>query len=72
MRYVGKVKVVGEDMMCFPADPKTLDPLGCSCYDAYARSDPEVGPVETISVGEWSTRRNALWRQEFIYGCKPV
>jgi len=25
--YRGKIKVVGTDMMCFPADPLTLDAL---------------------------------------------
>ncbi len=56
-RYAGKIKVVGDDRMCFPADPKTLDPLGVSFYDAYAISDPEHCPVETISAGEWNRRR---------------
>lgn len=61
-RYAGKIKVVGVDLMCFPADPKTLDPLGCSVYDAYAITDPEA--VQTISIGEWQVRRNQLWEAQ--------
>jgi hypothetical protein len=57
-RYTGKVKVVGTDLLCFPADPVTLDALGTCCYDAYAWSDIESGPVETIDVSEWSRRRD--------------
>jgi hypothetical protein len=57
--YAGKVKVVGNDLMCFPADPETLAPLACSTYDPYALTDRELGPVETISFGEWLHRREA-------------
>jgi hypothetical protein len=55
--YEGKVKVVGNDLMCFPADPKTLEPLACSTYDAWARSDPDHDPIETIGFSEWLHRR---------------
>ena len=57
-RYPGKIKVVGEDLLCFPADPKTLDPLGSGCFDQWAWTDPEPGPIETICLAEWQTRRN--------------
>ena len=54
--YAGKVKVVGEDLMCFPVRPSDLEPLACSCYDPYAWSDPDPEPVETISLEEWLRR----------------
>lgn len=54
--YIGKVKVVCVDMMCFPARPTDLEPLACSCYDPYAWSDPDPEPVETISFYEWLRR----------------
>lgn len=57
-RYTGKIKVISADRMCFPADPITLEPLGTEVYDAYTYSDPELGPVETISHSEWCRRRN--------------
>lgn len=55
--YRGKIKVVGADLMCFPADPLTLDALACGSYDPWAISDPDTTPVETISCGEWNKRR---------------
>jgi hypothetical protein len=58
--YQGKIKVVGEDLMCFPADPVTLEPLSCGCYDPYAWSCPDHEPVETIGIEEWQDRRNKL------------
>ena len=54
--YKGKIKVVGENLMCFPADPVTLDALACSTYDPWAISDPDPMPTETISCGEWNKR----------------
>lgn len=65
--YVGKVKVVGENMMCFPARPGDLEPLACSSYDPCAWSDPDQEPVETISVGEWQKRRYDMWRKSRRY-----
>lgn len=56
-RYTGKLKVVCQNLMCFPADPKTLEATGCECYDPYAIIHPEEGPVETISLAEWHRRR---------------
>jgi hypothetical protein len=58
-RYTGRVKVVGVDLMCFPAAPGTLEPLGTGCYDPYAWKDPEHGPVEIITLPEWQARRHA-------------
>ena len=62
-RYAGKVKVVGLDMMCFPADARTMEALACGCYDPYAWSDPDPEPVETISIDEWQRRRNEKRQQ---------
>ena len=56
--YEGKIKVVGCDLMCFAADPVTLEALTVSYYDAYAWMAPEEGPVETIHVNEWDRRLN--------------
>jgi len=62
-RYADRIKVVCEDKMCFPVHPETLEALACSCYDAYALSDPENGPIETISHTEWLRRKhNAINR----------
>jgi hypothetical protein len=51
--YTGKIKVVCADMMCFPVCPRTLEPMATSTYDPWAISDPEVGPLETISFSEY-------------------
>ncbi len=55
-RYAGLIKVVNEDKLCFPADPITLDPVGCSIYDAWAFIEADA--KEVISVSEWNVRRN--------------
>lgn len=39
--YTGKIKVVGEDLMCFPINPETLEATSCGCYDPYAWTDPD-------------------------------
>lgn len=59
-QHKGKIKVVGVDLICFYVEPKTLEPISCSCYDPYAWRDPEPGMLETIGVNEWQTRRNKL------------
>lgn len=52
--YKGKIKVIaGSDLMCFPADPRTYEPLDCSSYDPWAISDPDQSPVKTIGYAEW-------------------
>ncbi len=56
--YRGKVKVVNEDRMCFPADPVTLEPLRCSVYDVWAWNEPDAH--EIISAAEWNSRRSAM------------
>jgi hypothetical protein len=61
--YKDRVKVVCPDLMCFPAHPKTLEAEACSCYDAYALTDPDSEPVETISLSEWQRRRDVLFFQ---------
>lgn len=63
-RYAGKIKVVGPDLMCFPVNPETLEATGGSCYDAYAITDPETEPAETISFGTWCRRLNDKWNRE--------
>ena len=63
--YVGKVKVVGNDLMCFPARVSDLEPLACGCYDPYAWSDKAPEPWETIGIGEWQRRRNEQWRKTY-------
>jgi hypothetical protein len=61
--YAGKIKVVCEDRRCFPVDPKTMEALSTGCYDAYAFTDPDPEPVETISFTTWIRRKNALSRR---------
>ena len=58
--YKGKIKVVGEDMMCFPVHAATLEPLSCGCYDPYAWSDPDPEAIETIGTMEWLRRLEEL------------
>jgi hypothetical protein len=62
--YKGKIKVVAGDKMCFPVNPETLEPLACSLYDPYAWSDPEWGPIETISIEEYRRRKDQKVKQE--------
>lgn len=62
--YAGKIKVIGEDKMCFAADPVTLEPLSCSTYDLHAWSDPDTDPIETLHFEEWQRRRNVNRRIE--------
>jgi hypothetical protein len=54
--YTGKIKVVGDDKMCFPVDPETLEATATGGYDPWAWSDPDPDPVETISYGELCCR----------------
>lgn len=56
-RYEGKIKVVCSDNMCFPINPKTLEAVGCSCYDPYGNHFLD-GALEIISHGEWCNRLN--------------
>jgi hypothetical protein len=58
--YENKIKVVCEDMMCFPVNPITLEATAISCYDPWAWSDPETSPMETITHAEWLNRSRAL------------
>lgn len=55
----GRIKVIGEDRMCFWVDAKTLEPLGCGSFDTWAFSDPEKVP--TMHANEWSAQRYARW-----------
>ena len=63
--YKGKIKVICADLMCFPVQVGTLEPLGSSVYDAYAITDPDPEPVETISHSEWVLRRGEFYDQEY-------
>ena len=55
--YKGKIKVVCPvSLMCFPAHPKTLEPMACGCYDAYAIDDPDKEPVDTLMISEWNRK----------------
>lgn len=57
--YKDKIKVVCDDKMCFPVDPKTLKPVTSSIYDPYAWSDPDPEPLETITISELYRRQDA-------------
>ncbi len=59
-----RLLVIGEDRMCFEVDAETLDPLGCSCYDAHAFSDPRRD-IESLHVNEWNLRRAAQQRAAY-------
>lgn len=50
------IKVIGKESMCFQADPDTLEAICCEYYDPWARSTPEMGYKETISIFEWQRR----------------
>lgn len=65
--YSGKIKVVGDDKMCFPCDPTTLNATACSTYDPYVWIDPDIEPIETISHSEWLRRKNALWAKKYDF-----
>lgn len=56
--YKGKIKIVCEDLMCFPADPVTLGALACSAYDPWAISDPEEGVHSHMSYAKWCLLRS--------------
>ena len=55
-RYAGKIKVVGEDLLRFPADPKTLDPLGTV---AALYVEPKGCYVGVPGVDPWDEARDA-------------
>ena len=59
-RYTNRIKVVCDDLMCFPVLQETYEPTGVSYYDAYALSDPDPVPIETISYNEWLYIRNQI------------
>lgn len=44
------------DGMCFPVDRVTLEPKRCSCYDAYAFSDPRKD-CDYMEFGDWTAQR---------------
>ncbi|QWL64891.1 hypothetical protein [Aeromonas jandaei] len=62
--YKDKIKVVADDKMCFPVDPKTLEPVTSSIYDPYAWSDPDPEPLETITISELYRRQDAIRSDE--------
>ena len=57
-RYEGRIKVVGVDLLCFPADKETLEPLGCGCYDTWAWKDPDHPPEDTMHINDWQVALN--------------
>ena len=63
--YEGKIKVVGADLMCFPADPITLEALSTSTYDPWAWSDPDPTPIRTISHEQWLLEVNNERQRSF-------
>ena len=65
--YKNKIKVIGIDLICFPANPETLEPIHCGCYDPWAWSDPDSEPIETISVAEWSRRRYKKRQEQYSW-----
>ena len=58
--YKNKIKVCGQDLICFPVNPETLEPENCGCYDPWAFTDPEKECLETISVTEWIKRQRKM------------
>lgn len=50
-----KIYVRCPDRMCFWVDARTLEPAGCSFYDAYAFTDPL--PVPTLELTEWLAKQ---------------
>jgi hypothetical protein len=58
-----KLIVRCEDRTVFEVDQKTLDPKGCSVYDAYCFSDTEKD-VMYISYADWVQKRNERWYTE--------
>ena len=61
--YKGKIKVVGEDLLCFPVNPITLEAESCGCFDSYAFTAPDPEPDETIHFTEWWSRIAARQRR---------
>ena len=63
--FTGKIKVVRVDLLCFPVDPETLEPLACGVYDPWAFTDPDDdGSIEVISDAEYKQRCQEKWRKE--------
>ena len=60
-----RIRVVADNLMCWPVSAATLEALACSCYDPWARSDPGPEFVETISEGEWLKRKAALRGEQY-------
>ena len=58
--YTSRIKVVGEDKMCFPVNARTLEAESCGSYDPHAWCDPDPAPLETLDVAEWQRRLWAL------------
>ena len=53
------IVVVNVDSMCFKADSKTLQALGCSFYDPYILTEG-INRQEILSTGEWNLRRSVM------------
>jgi len=59
-RYKDLVKVIKIDLMCFPANPITLEQVGTSVFDPWAITQPEEDPAETLDINEYMSRWSKL------------
>ena len=55
-RYSGKIKVIGANLTCFPADPVTLEPLGKFIYDPYAWTHIDKTAAAVMGSDEWAKK----------------
>ena len=53
------IVVVNVDSMCFKADSKTLQALGCSFYDPYILTE-RINNQDILSIGEWNLRQSII------------
>ena len=53
------IVIVNADFMCFKADSKTLQALGCSFYDPHIMDD-RINPQKILSISEWNLRRSII------------
>ena len=53
------IVIVNADFMCFKADSKTLQPLGCSFYDPYILTE-RINNQDILSIGEWNLRQSII------------
>lgn len=51
----GFIRVIGEDKMCFWAEPGALRPVSTGAYDPWAISDPLK--CKSMSLAQWQAER---------------